>query len=159
MVSKELTVINDSGIHARPAALIELLIREDAGAFFFRHRRCHVVRFQLDAHPLIELSMVSGVGQPSAYGLVVLSEEARPKQHDPAFRAEAQAQLAELLKRVNGELPDYERLHMLVVAPEAWTIENGYLTPTMKIKRNRIESGVENHVEAWYASKGPVHWA
>jgi long-subunit acyl-CoA synthetase (AMP-forming) len=103
--------------------------------------------------------MVSGVGQPSAYALVVLSEEVRPKQKDPAFRAEAQAQLAALLKHVNSELADYERLQMLVVAPAPWTIENGYLTPTMKIKRNRIESGVESNVEAWYASKGPVHWA
>ena len=51
------------------------------------------------------------------------------------------------------------RLQMLVVASAPWTIENGYLTPTMKIKRNRIESGVEANVEAWYASKGPVHWA
>ncbi|MFM1981276.1 MAG: hypothetical protein RLZ68_2541, partial [Pseudomonadota bacterium] len=70
-----------------------------------------------------------------------------------------QAQLAELLKHVNSELADYEKLQMLVVAPEPWSIENGYLTPTMKIKRNRIESGVESNVEAWYASKGPVHWA
>jgi long-subunit acyl-CoA synthetase (AMP-forming) len=114
---------------------------------------------KLNAHPLIEMSMVSGVGQPSAYALVVLSEEVRPKQKDPAFRAEAQAQLAALLKHVNSELADYERLQMLVVAPAPWTIENGYLTPTMKIKRNRIESGVEGNVEAWYASKGPVHWA
>jgi long-subunit acyl-CoA synthetase (AMP-forming) len=114
---------------------------------------------RLNAHPLIEMSMVSGVGQPSAYAMVVLSEEVRPKQKDPAFRAEAQVQLAELLKHVNSELADYEKLQMLVVAPEPWSIENGYLTPTMKIKRNRIESGVEANVEAWYASKGPVHWA
>jgi long-subunit acyl-CoA synthetase (AMP-forming) len=114
---------------------------------------------KLNAHPLIEMSMVSGVGQPSAYAMVVLSEEVRPKQKDAAFRAEAQVQLAELLKHVNSELADYEKLQMLVVAPEPWSIENGYLTPTMKIKRNRIESGVEANVEAWYASKGPVHWA
>ena len=63
---------------------------------------------KLNAHPLIEMSMVSGVGQPSAYAMVVLSEEVRPKQQDPAFRAEAQAQLAELLKHVNSELADYE---------------------------------------------------
>ncbi len=114
---------------------------------------------KLNAHPLIEMSMVSGVGQSSAYAIVVLSEEVRPKQQDPAFRADAQEQLAALLKHVNSELADYERLQMLVVAPAPWTIENGYLTPTMKIKRNRIETGVQDHVDAWYASKGPVHWA
>jgi long-subunit acyl-CoA synthetase (AMP-forming) len=112
----------------------------------------------LNANPLIEMSMVSGMGQPSAYAMVVLGEDVRPRQTDPAFRAEAQAELEALLKRVNSTLADYEQLAMLVVNPEPWSIENGCLTPTMKIKRNRIESNVEAQVEAWYASKKKVLW-
>jgi tetratricopeptide (TPR) repeat protein len=38
----------------------------------------------------------------------------------------------ELLKRVNAAVADYERLQMLVIAREPWSIENGCLTPTMK---------------------------
>jgi len=46
-----------------------------------------------------------------------------------------------------------------VIASEPWSIENGCLTPTMKIKRSRIEAAVSPNVEAWYASHGAVHWA
>ena len=60
---------------------------------------------------------------------------------------------------VNAELPDYEKLQMLVIAPEPWSIENGFLTPTMKIRRNRIEAAMESKLPGWYASQGPVQWA
>jgi long-subunit acyl-CoA synthetase (AMP-forming) len=60
---------------------------------------------------------------------------------------------------VNQQLADYEQLRMLVIAPEPWSIENGYLTPTMKIRRNRIETAVHEDMGQWYASKGAVHWA
>jgi long-chain acyl-CoA synthetase len=114
---------------------------------------------EINSHPMIEMSMVSGVGQPSAYALVVLSETIRPKQKDPAFRAEVEQELGALLKRVNANRADYEQLRMLVIAPEPWSIENGCLTPTMKIKRARIESQVAPTVETWYATKGTVMWA
>jgi long-subunit acyl-CoA synthetase (AMP-forming) len=114
---------------------------------------------QLNACPLIEMSMVSGVGQPSAYAMVVLGEDVRPKQNDPVFRKEVEKELGALLAHINSGLADYAQLRMLVIAPEPWSIENGCLTPTMKIKRNRIESTVESKVEGWYSSKGAVQWA
>jgi len=113
----------------------------------------------LNAHPMIELSMVSGVGQSSAYAMVVLAEELRPRLGDAKVRAEVESELSQLLTRVNAELSDYEQLRMLVVATEPWSIENGFLTPTMKIRRNRIESAVHPRMEHWYASKSPVCWA
>ena len=114
---------------------------------------------RINACPLIELSMVSGVGQPSAYAMVVLAETVRPTVKDPAVKAQITADLTQLLKDVNAELPDYERLQMLVIAPEPWSIENGFLTPTMKIRRNRIEAAVETQLTNWYAGKGAVQWA
>lgn len=108
---------------------------------------------------LIETVMVSGVGQPSAYGLVVLSEEVRPKVSDPGVRADVEQQLARLLAEVNAKVADYEQLKMLVIAREPFSIENGLLTPTMKIRRARIETAVAPQLERWYSSKGPVVWA
>jgi len=113
----------------------------------------------LNIHPLVELSLVSGVGQPYAYGMVVLAEEIRPQLTDAQVRSDVENQLGQLLKDVNQKLPDYERLSMLVVANEPWSIENGCLTPTMKIRRGRIEAAVASQVEAWYAGGNAVHWA
>ena len=41
----------------------------------------------INANPMVESCLVSGVGQSAAYALVVLNEELRPRQGDPAVRA------------------------------------------------------------------------
>jgi long-subunit acyl-CoA synthetase (AMP-forming) len=114
---------------------------------------------KLNVHPMIEMSIVSGVSQPSAYAMVVLSEDIRPKMHEPEVKAQVESELTTLLAQVNSELADYEKLRMLVIANEAWSIENGFLTPTMKIKRSRIEASVESQVASWYEKSGSVYWA
>ena len=113
---------------------------------------------RLNAHPFIETSMVSGVGQPAAYAIVVLSEEIRPRQQDAAFRQEVETEMGQLLAQVNAELADYEKMQMIVISQQPWSIENGCLTPTLKIRRNRIESDVTAKVEGWYAGKSKVQW-
>ena len=64
-----------------------------------------------------------------------------------------------LLHDVNAQLADYEQLDRLVVASQPWTIENGLLTPTMKIKRSRIETSQEKSLAGWYAATERVVWA
>jgi long-chain acyl-CoA synthetase len=113
---------------------------------------------KLNSHPMVESSMVSGVGQSASYALVVLAEAIRPKLSDPAFKAEVTEQMTALLKETNQGLADYEQMKMLVIAKEPWSIENGCLTPTMKIKRNKIEALVEPDLDKWYANKGAVLW-
>jgi long-chain acyl-CoA synthetase len=114
---------------------------------------------RLNAHPLVEMSMVSGLGQPAAYALVVLAEDVRPKQKDPAFRKHVETELAQLLKDVNAELVSHEKLQLVVIAQQPWTIENGFLTPTMKIRRARIEGEVVSKVDNWYGGKEKVQWS
>jgi len=114
---------------------------------------------RLNAHPIVELSMVSGVGRPAPYAIVMLAESLRPQLGDPAVRARVDAELSKLLRDVNESLGKYERLKVLVVAPEPWSIENGCLTPTLKLKRSRVEAALAVQVDAWYAEKGPVVWA
>jgi long-subunit acyl-CoA synthetase (AMP-forming) len=113
---------------------------------------------RINAHPMVEMSLVSGVGQPAAYALLILAETLRPRLQDSELRMQVQRELEQLLRAVNRELADYEKLSMLVVAREPWSIENGLLTPTMKIRRSRIEAAIAPQVEAWYRRGEPVLW-
>jgi long-chain acyl-CoA synthetase len=113
----------------------------------------------INTHPMIELSMVSGVGQPAAYAIVVLAENLRPTLGDSAVRQQVHGELERLLDQVNAGVADYAQLRMIVVAQEPWSIENGCLTPTMKIKRMRIEAAVEPQVEHWYTKPAKVLWS
>jgi long-subunit acyl-CoA synthetase (AMP-forming) len=113
----------------------------------------------INEHPIVEMSLVSGVGHPAAYAMVVLAEDLRAQLDDPAVRTRLDAELGQVLEDVNRQLPDYERLRMLVVVSDPWSIDNGLLTPTMKVKRARIEAAVAARLDQWYAQPGPVVWA
>ena len=60
-------------------------------------------------------------------------------------RADVENQLNAVLKETNAELPPYERINQMFVAREEWQINNGMLTPTMKLRRKPIEA----HFRPW----------
>jgi long-chain acyl-CoA synthetase len=64
-----------------------------------------------------------------------------------------------LLADINGSLDPHERLEKLVVIGEEWTIDNGMLTPTLKIKRSAIEGRYEGRVNGWYAASQTIVWS
>jgi long-subunit acyl-CoA synthetase (AMP-forming) len=113
---------------------------------------------RINAHPMVELSLVSGVGQPAAYAMVILAEHIRPRMSEDQVRQQVEQEMHDLLKEINGAVADHEQLHMIVVRREPWSVENGFLTPTMKVRRARIEKAMEPHVEGWYATGRRVHW-
>ena len=94
---------------------------------------------------------------PAAFAYVVLGEEVR-KKLDDALKADVEKQLGELLDKVNKQISNYEQMQFVVIAKEPWTIENGMLTPTMKIKRAKVEAHVADKIEAWFESKKKVIW-
>ena len=55
-------------------------------------------------------------------------------------------------------IEDWEQLGFVAIVSERWLIENGFLTPTMKIKRSTIEAHYKPQLDAWYASKKKVIW-
>jgi long-chain acyl-CoA synthetase len=101
---------------------------------------------------------VTGSGNPQPYALILPAEELRPGLADPAQRKRFEAELTALLESVNQEVESFERLQFLVVVKDPWAIENGFLTPTMKIKRSKIEDTYTPMSEGWYTAGKRVVW-
>ena len=62
------------------------------------------------------------------------------------------------MKIVNATLDGHEQLDFLAIVKEDWLPENGFLTPTQKIKRSYIEDKYHPEVEDWYKQKKKVIW-
>lgn len=63
-----------------------------------------------------------------------------------------------LVKRANERLkafPRYVRVRRAIVAPEPWTVENGLLTPTLKIRREQVLKRFAGEIERVYAADAP----
>jgi long-chain acyl-CoA synthetase len=112
----------------------------------------------LNADHHIEQSCVSGVGHPQPYAVAMLAEDLRDSLGDPSARAQVTAALEALLRKVNEQVASYERLQFIAVAKDPWLIENGFLTPTMKIKRRVLEQAYAPHLDGWYSAERPIVW-
>lgn len=106
----------------------------------------------------IEQACVSGAGQPQPHAMVVLSEEARANLRQGG-KAALESELTEHLKAINKDLDNVEQLQFISVVGDEWTAENGLLTPTMKIKRAKIEEAYSSQVAGWYAQNRKIVWA
>jgi len=69
-----------------------------------------------------------------------------------------EADLDALLNEVNAQVEEFERLGFLTVVKDPWLIENGFLTPTMKMKRTTLEDTYGPKTEEWYGVKKRVVW-
>ena len=112
----------------------------------------------LNASSYIELALVSGVGHPQPLAVVQLGEEIRGRLGNPGVKEEVTKALAALREEINAQVPGFEKLQFIAVAKEEWLIENGFLTPTMKIKRTVIEDNYKPLYDQWFESKEPVIW-
>jgi long-chain acyl-CoA synthetase len=113
----------------------------------------------LNADPTIELSVVTGSGLKAPIALLQLSEDLRGQQAKGSMdKGKVEADLQELLKTVNGKVEAWEKLDCLIVSPDEWGIDNGFLTPTMKIKRASIDDAYGEKLEEWSASGKKVIW-
>ena len=113
---------------------------------------------KLVMHGAVEACCVTGanLGQPLA--LAMLNPEAAKRAADPGARAELETSLAAHIKTINETLDPHEQLDCIVVTAQAWTVENDLITPTFKVKRNRIEDLFAANYDRWVGSRKKVIW-
>ena len=113
---------------------------------------------KLVMHNAIEACCVTGanLGQPLA--LAMLNADAIKKAGTPEGKAELETSLTAHIKAINTTLDPHEQLDCIVVTAEAWTVENDLITPTFKVKRNRIEDLFAKNYDTWVGMRKKVIW-
>jgi long-chain acyl-CoA synthetase len=107
------------------------------------------IETKLLEHPLISQACVVGSGMTSAFVLCTLTPT------DQASESLG-SDLSDYLDQVNSKLDHHERLSKMVICKEEWSIPNGLLTPTLKIKRKSIESYYGNNYDEWLKEEKKV---
>jgi long-chain acyl-CoA synthetase len=113
---------------------------------------------RLVGHPAIEACSVVGANYPQPFALLMLNAEAAARADDAQGRAALEDSLSNHLLAVNGALDPHEQLEVLVVMTEPWTIDNGLITPTFKVKRNEIEARFGRHFDTWTSRGRRIVW-
>ncbi len=96
--------------------------------------------------PAIDQVCVVGTGLPQPIALVTLSDSWKETS-----QSEVEEELRGEVERMNDSLEKHEHLSKVVILPEPWTIENGLLTPSMKIKRFELEKRFQEKINEWAA--------
>ncbi|HEX7953664.1 MAG TPA: long-chain fatty acid--CoA ligase [Burkholderiales bacterium] len=110
---------------------------------------------------LFEQVMIIGEGRPflSAFVVVnrdqwatVATQNGLPAQVSGIMQSDAARKL--VLQRVQSQIksfPGYAQIHRVAVLNEPWTVDNGLLTPTMKLKRAKVMETHSKEYETLYA--------
>jgi len=107
-----------------------------------------ILEDQVRAHPLVSQCLVVGDRKPFIAALVTIDPEAYDgDMRSPELRTEVQKAVDE----ANSLVSKAESIRKFQIMPEDWTEENGYLTPTFKVKRNVILRDYHDVIEALFA--------
>ncbi len=122
-----------------------------------------VIEERLCQDPLIQQAMVVGDGRNYLVALLVLDQatlagaleqqgQSLPEdwQHDPAVAA----LVAQRVKARLVDLASFEQVGRFALLPEPFTVENGLLTPTLKLRRDEIAKRYAATIQATYNRPG-----
>ncbi len=113
---------------------------------------------RLGMHVDIEACCVTGANLAQPLGIAMLSPQGLQQAGSDAGRSALLAALGQHLDAVNAKLDPHEQLCALVLIRTPWTVDNGFITPTFKVKRNRIEEVYGAQLETWAAQRAKVQF-
>ncbi|VAX06399.1 Long-chain-fatty-acid--CoA ligase [hydrothermal vent metagenome] len=115
----------------------------------------------ISTDPLFEQAMIIGEGRSFLSAIVVINQDkwltlARSLSLDPEDSTnldndKVQQILMEHIAVKLAHFPGYAKLYAIKATLEPWSIENGLITPTMKVKRSRVEDYFQDTISAFYA--------
>ncbi|WP_434175079.1 AMP-dependent synthetase/ligase [Brachybacterium conglomeratum] len=121
---------------------------------------------QLRSHPLVSQCVVIGDQKPFVAAILTLDAEMLPtwlknngkpemSLTQAAEDAEIRAELQKVVDRANESVSRAESIRSFVVIDSDFTEENGYLTPSLKLKRNVVVKDLAPIIEKIYSAPKP----
>ena len=121
-----------------------------------------VLEDRLRANPIISQCVVVGDNKPYIGALVTLDQDALPQilaanniesapMSDLIQNADVRALVQKAVNAANEAVSNSEAIKRFVILPEDLTIDNGYLTPKMSIRRHLIVQDFAGDIEGLYA--------
>ena len=108
--------------------------------------------------PGVEACCVVGANMNQPLAILALTPDFITQSLDPQKQAQLQADFQRELLSLNSKLDPHERLSCLVLDATPWTVGSGFITPTLKVKRNQIEDAYESSFERWAAQREAIVW-
>ena len=96
---------------------------------------------------------VTGMGIPQPICLAVLSEVGKTISPEKLTQ-----KLEKKLEDINAKLDNYKKISTLIVVKDEWSVENELITPTLKIKRNKIDQKYQSNFEKWHKADETILW-
>ncbi len=109
------------------------------------------IELELAKNTDIDQVCIVGTGIPQPIALITPSILAKTKNQDALAKS-----LADTLLTLNPQLEKHEKIEKVVVMKEDWTVDNGLITPTLKVKRTSIEKIHQPLYQSWFAQREPV---
>ena len=120
------------------------------------------VEGMLTLQPEIIQAMVAGDKRPHLVGLIVpdpewlmewcVANDEKPDCPQLCDNPAVQRAVMAAVDRVNAELSVIEKVRRVALSPDAFTVENEMLTPSMKIRRHKIRKVYGPRLDALYKS-------
>ena len=122
---------------------------------------------ELRSHPLVSQCVVIGDQRPFVAAILTLDEEMLPtwlKNNDlpemtiaeAAASEKVRAELQTVVDKANQTVSRAESIRVFKVIDDDFTEENGYLTPSMKLKRNVVVKDYAEVIEKIYSGSKPA---
>ena len=113
---------------------------------------------RLVMHEAVEACAVTGANLGQPLGIVMLNAGGIAMAAEPEGRKALEASFNTHLAGINAQLDPHEQMDCLVLVTTPWTVDNGFITPTFKIKRNRVEEAYGERYEQWSSARKKVLW-
>jgi long-chain acyl-CoA synthetase len=125
-----------------------------------------VLEDRVRAHPLVSQCVVVGDARPFIGALITLDAEMLPgwaanhgiegiSLDDAVDHPVVQEALQQAIDRANEAVSRAESIRRFTVLRQDLTVENGYLTPSLKVKRDQVLADFAAEIEALYAAAPP----
>jgi len=107
----------------------------------------------LSENEFIEQVCVVGLGIPQPIAIVNISETGSARD-----KAEVEKSILETIEKLNSKQENYSKVTTVIINAEQWSQDNELLTPTLKVRRGKIDDTFGKNYSAWHDADDKIIW-